>query len=330
MRPPPSSSLVRGAIALVVVGAFGETLPHMPLYLAEAACVELAGVFLVRRPLALAAASGLAIGTVGFAAEYGWSQVAMPLPWTEALLPEGLLLAILAGMAGAIAGALLALSLKQALPGRTLTRGLALASLAVVMAVVADGLMTTAPQGLRASVRLIDVGAGPGREVSATARISPASAAADARWLTITSWQGGGLVVDRLRPLGGGVYRSTEPIPVSGDWKTTLRLQTGRTIAAVPIYLPADRAIPAPAVAAPSRFRRTFVADKQILQRETKRGVPRSLTTVAPALVLTLALGLLTILAFGLARLGREPETSQRRRWETGGMRGSDRLKAPA
>jgi hypothetical protein len=322
--------LIRGGIALIVAGALGETLPHMPLYVAEAACVELAGLFLARRPLGLAAASGLAIGTVGFAAEYGWSQVAMPLPWTGALLPEAPLLAILAGTAGAVAGALLALSLKQALPGRALTRGLALASLAVIMAVAADGLLTTAPQGIRASVRLIEVGAGPGREVSATARISPASAAADARWLTITSWQGGGLVVDRLRSAGEGAYRSTEPIPVSGDWKTTLRLQTGRTIAAVPIYLPADRAIPAPGVAAPNRFRRSFVADSRILQRETKRGVPGSLTTVAPLLVLALALSLLTILALGLSRLGREPEASQGPRWETGEMRGSHELRAPA
>ena len=198
----------------------------------------------------------------------------MPLPWTAALLPEAPLLALVAGLAGAIAGALLALSLKQALPGRALSRVLAVASLALVMAVVADGLVTTAPQGLRATVRLTNLSGGPGREVAATARIRPASAAADARWLTITSWQGGGLVVDRLRSLGGGVYRSTEPIPVSGEWKTTLRLQTGRTIAGLPIYLPADRAIPAAAVPAPSRFQRAFVSDKRILQRETKQRGP--------------------------------------------------------
>jgi hypothetical protein len=323
--------VVRGAIALIVADVFGETLPHMPLYLAEAACVELVGLALARRPLVLAAVSGVAIGTLGFAAEYGWSQVAMPLPWTSTLLPEAPLLALLAALAGAIAGALLALSLKGALPGRTLTRGLALASLAVVMGLVADGLLTTQPRGLEASVRLSDVGAGPGREVSARARISPASAAADARWLTLTSWQGGGLVVDRLRPLGEGVYRSTEPIPVNGDWKTTLRLQTGRTIAAVPIYLPADRAIPAAAVAAPDRFRRPFVSDKQILQRETKRGVPGWLTTVAPLLVLALALALLAVLALALGRLGRAPYgTSDLPRWETGEMRRSQRLRAPA
>ena len=255
----------------------------------------------------------------------------MPLPWTSSLLPEAPLLALVAGLAGAIAGALLALSLKQALPGRTLSKVLAVASLALVMAVVADGLVTTAPQGLRATVRLTNLSGGPGREVTATARIRPASAAADARWLTITSWQGGGLVVDRLRSLGGGVYRSTEPIPVSGEWKTTLRLQTGRTIAGLPIYLPADRAIPAAAVPAPSRFQRAFVSDKRILQRETKHGVPGWLTTAAPLLVLVIALSLLTVLALGLGRLGREPQgVSNRPRWETGEMRRPQRPRVPA
>src|SRR4051794_21919641 len=81
--------VVRGGISLIVGGLFGETTPHLPLYLAEAALVELAALTaLVRRPLALGAVSGLAIGTIGFAAEYGWSQVWMPIPWSSDLLPE--------------------------------------------------------------------------------------------------------------------------------------------------------------------------------------------------------------------------------------------------
>ena len=41
------------------------------------------------RPLAFGATAGLACGTVGFAAEYGWSQLVMPLPWSRALIAEG-------------------------------------------------------------------------------------------------------------------------------------------------------------------------------------------------------------------------------------------------
>jgi hypothetical protein len=158
--------------------------------------------------------------------------------------------------------------------------------------------------------------------VSAQVRIHPASAAADAKWLNVTSWQGGGLVVDRLKTLGGGSYRTTVPIPVHGEWKATLRMQTGRSVLGLPIYFPSDPAIPAPAVHAPAHFERPFVKDKQLLQREQKKGVPSWLTTVAPLVVLAIAISLIVTLALGLARLGRpggappgaEPAPRPRRR----------------
>jgi hypothetical protein len=34
-------------------------------------------------------------------------------------------------------------------------------------------------------------------------------------------------------------------VPVDGDWKTLLRLHDGRTLAATPVFLPADAAIDA-------------------------------------------------------------------------------------
>ena len=49
----------------------------------------------------LALASGALIGTVGLAAEWGWTHVWMPLPWPAALLPEGL---DRSGFAMAVAG----------------------------------------------------------------------------------------------------------------------------------------------------------------------------------------------------------------------------------
>jgi len=311
--------VVRGAMSVLVGPVFGETTPHLPLYLAEAACVEVAALWLARRPLGLSVVSGVLIGTVGFAAEYGFSQLGMPIPWTEALLPGGVVLATIAGVAGGLIGAMMAGALRAALPGRALARAVSAVALAATMALVANGLVTTAPDGVRASVVLRDVsfgnggsgshndvgnGAG-GREVAATIRMQPPDAARNEHWLTATAWQGGGLVVDNLKRVGEGVYRTTQPIPVYGDWKSMVRLQVGRTIAAVPIYLPADPAIPAPAVPAPVRFDRAFQTDKQILQRETKQGVPTWLRTVAPLVVMLIALTLIATLAIGLARLGR-------------------------
>jgi hypothetical protein len=252
------------------------------------------------------AASGLAIGTVGFAAEWGWSQIAMPIAWTSDLLPEAMILAMIAGVAGGLLGALLGLALKGQLPGRRAARVIPIVALIAIMGVFVDGLWTTVPQNVRANVTLHTVRSGPQREVSATVRIDPPQAAKDPAWLNATAWQGGGLVIDRLAPAGDRVYRTTDPIPVSGDWKATIRLQRGRQILGLPIYLPNDAAIPwAPGVPAKRHFTRSFVADHQLLQREQKPGVPGWLKTAAPLVVLALALGFLASLAWGLGRVAR-------------------------
>ena len=65
---------VRGTVSLLVGPVFGETMPHFPLYVVEAGLVELVAMRgLVNRPLAFGAAAGALIGTIGLAAEWGWS-----------------------------------------------------------------------------------------------------------------------------------------------------------------------------------------------------------------------------------------------------------------
>jgi hypothetical protein len=309
---------IRGGLALIVGQAFGQTAPHFPLYLAEAGCVELCALAFARRPLALGAASGLAIGTLGVAAEWGWSQIAMPLPWTADLLPEAPIAAVLAGIAGGLVGALIGCALNGRLPRGAAVRAIPVAALVAIMAVFADGLWTSVPHGVRAHVKLDQVDPAPQRTVNATIRIDPPDAAANAAWLNVTAWQGGGLVVDELESQGDGVYRTTKPIPVFSDWKTTLRLQRGREVLGLPLYMPRDVAIPEPKVAARPSFTRTFVSDHQLLQRERKQGVPGWLTTAAPLCVLAIALGFLATLAWGLGRVARRdgspPPRAPRRR----------------
>ena len=308
---------IRGGISLIVGDVFGQTAPHLPLYLAEAACVELAGLALARQPLALGAASGLGIGTVGFAAEWAWSQIAMPFPWTSDLLPEALVGAIVAAIAGGLVGALLGCALLGRLPRPAVARTIPVVALLAIAGVFANGLWTTAPENVRANVTLHNLRPGPEREVGAEVRIDPPQAAEDPAWLNVTAWQGGGLLVDRLAAHGNGVYRTTEPIPVHGDWKVSIRLQRGREVLGLPIYMPEDTGIPAPEVPAKQSFTRPFVTDSQLLQREQKPGVPGWLKTVAPLGVLVLALGFLATLAWGLSRLARrtapEPRSRPRR-----------------
>jgi hypothetical protein len=133
--------------------------------------------------------------------------------------------------------------------------------------------------------------------------------------------------VRRLREVAGGVYRTEAPIPVSGSWKTNIRLHRGNVLASVPVYLPADPAIPAAGVAAVPRFQRAFIADRVLLQRERKRDVPAWLWGTAGAIVLACASALLGLLGWGLVRLAA---TGDPRRGAPGERPSAARARTPA
>jgi hypothetical protein len=168
---------------------------------------------------------------------------------------------------------------------------------------------------IRVTATLTDITPPPNRTVAMTVKVDPPNAADGARWFTATSWQGGKSVVDRLKKVGPGVYKTTKPIPVHGNWKTTLRLQKGTAVQGAAVYFPEDKAIPAPAVEAPAQFTREFTVDKKLLQREQKKGVSGALTLGAYLTVLLIGLGLIASLALGLRRLDA---VSERRRGRAG------------
>jgi hypothetical protein len=307
--------LIRGLIALMVGGVWGQTTPHFPLYLVEALLVE--AVIArggLRSPVASGAIAGALIGTIGLAAEWGWSHVWMPLPWPGSLLPEaaiaGFVAAVAAGAVGGFVGGALARPMQPAgLPrfGRG-ARRTALASLLVLVAVVAWGLPISSDGPTRARVSLTDLPASDGRSVQATIGVSPRDALESAHFANVTAWQGGGSVVSDLRRIRPGVYRTMRPIPVHGGWKALVRVHTGDSLVGVPIYMPRDRAIPAPEVPARATFTRPFVRDVRILQREQKEGVPGALKLVAYLGVAAIAAGLIALIAWALLRLdGAEP-----------------------
>ena len=232
----------------------------------------------------------------------------MPHPWPSALIGEALVAvlvtAVAAGVLGAFIGSALGANRAAALVRLPRVAPAALA-LAAIVGVFAYGLDTKPVDGVRASVALRDVSPAPDRTVEATVRIDPPSAARDADWLTAMAWQGGGLKITRLHQVAPGVWRTTAPLPVHGDWKTLLRLQRDRSIVALPIYMPKDDAIPAPEVPASARFERPFVLEQSVLQREKKSDVPASLQTVAYTAVGSIVLALFGLLGWSLARLGK-------------------------
>lgn len=323
--------IMRLLLNLTVHDTLGESMTHFPLYLAEALCVEAAALLIsTRRPLAFGLTAGALIGTVGLAAEWGWSHVWMPLPWSVEILPETIALGLAMAIAASLLGAWIAARLSaDDLPYAETkhSRLPAVAAAVAIFAMIAFPLFTDADTDVRANVALTDVTGGPQRTVNATVTLTPRDAADKANWLTITSWQGGGqLITDRLERVAQGVYRSTQPVPVHGEWKTMVRLHVGRSISGLPIYAPEDRAIPVPAVAAPASFTRAFLSDRQLLQREAKTQ-DDTITYAAYGIVLVLALGLLAMLAWGLHRVGT---TAGRKRagsfsdWQAGEF-GTDR-----
>jgi hypothetical protein len=302
--------LVRGIVSLVVGPVLGETTPALPLYLAEAVCVELVALVLLvpraarpsspcsRRPLAFGAAAGLLAGTAGMAVEWLWSGAVMDLPWNGDILPEGLLLAAVGGTAAGVIGALLGQGLRGELPRPAVARGLVVVAGAALSACLVDGLVTEpAPAGATAQIGL--------RGERATVRIEPGELAADPAWITVTAWQGGGLRVDRLRRTGPATFATTEPVPLRGEWKAMVRLQSGRHVLAAPVFMPGDAAIPVPPVPARPQVTRALRADHEVLQRERKRGVAGWLWLVAGSVVLALALAFVAALCWGVGRVAR-------------------------
>ncbi len=183
---------------------------------------------------------------------------------------------------------------------------------------VANGLHIVVPQQDSATITLTDLPSAAGqRMVSADVQLTrPDMVGPQPDWVTILSWQGRmenqrGLVIDRLERVGPGHYRSTQPVPVWGSWKTLLRVQDGYTMTGVPIYEPADDAIPAPEVPALSSIQRPFVQEVTILQRERDQNAPAWLFTAGSILVLIFTLMVIAGLTWGAGRLGNavnEPE----------------------
>lgn len=303
---------LRGAVAVLVGPILGAPINWFTLYLGPALVVELLALTpLIKRPLVFGAVSGLAVATVGLWLESLWIAAVYHYPWPTSMWGEALAMAVPVAVLTGVCGAMFGLVLTgQRLPGRRLGIAVVALTVLVIGGAVANGLHITVPSRNTATVMLTDQPSPPGqRLVSADVMISPTSMVSDQPdWLTILSWQGRmqnhrGLMIDKLAKVGPGHYRSTQPVPVWGDWKTLLRVQDGRTMTAVPIYEPADDAIPAPEVPALASSTRPFVLEATILQRERDQSAPAWLFTAGGIVVLFLTLMLITALTWGAGRI---------------------------
>lgn len=298
--------VLRGLLSVLVGPVLGHTTLHFPLYLVEALAVEAVALrFPTDRQISFGAICGLAIGTFGLAAEWAWSHVWMTMEWPASLLPEGVIFGLVAAIAGGTLGGIIGRSfVDPSVRRERVPLVVGIATAVSVLFVLAYPFTTQPRSDASASVVLEEAG-GPGeRSVNATITLQPVDLAENAEWFNVTAWQGGGSIVDEPEEISPGTYRTTTPIPVHDEWKALLRLHTGPTIDAVPIYLPKDPAIPAPEVPAEERFTRPFVLDKSILLREAKE-VDAPLTYSASGVMVAIAAVWALLLGWGLARLTR-------------------------
>lgn len=309
---------LRAGVALLVGPVLGAPINWFALYLGPALVVELLALTpLLKRPILFGAVSGLGIATIGIWLESLWIDSVYRYPWPASLWPEALAMAIpaavLIGACGAMVGMVLT---DQQLPRRAISVGIVVLAVLAIGGATANGLRYEVPQNATATITLTDAPSiGDQRMATADIRINPPDlVSADPNWVSVLGWQGGlanqrGIFVDRLEKLGPGHYKSTAPMPISGKWKTLLRLHDGHVMAAVPIYLEGDPGIGAAEVRADPTMTRPFQGEASILQRERNPDTPQVLWLVGCLVVLACTLILIGGLSWGAGRLNRAEPT---------------------
>lgn len=282
----------------------GFSEPRAPLYLPAAVAVELAALAVgTRRPLRFAGVAAAGVLTLGLGGEWLW-QTGARQPWTTALLPDALLVGALVAAGGAVVGALIA--------GAALGRrsGVPLAVAAAAGVAVLAGLALPLPREVGDVEAAVTLDQRTTDRAVVHVTLDPPDAAEGARWLQVMSWQGGGSLISPLREVGPGQYVSEHSVPVTGSWKTLVRLHRGAELMAVPVYAPPDPEIGAPEVPAVDRTM-PMIAETSLLLREVREGQsgsPRAVVTTAVALAVMAWIGAAALTTFQTVRRRDEDE----------------------
>jgi NAD(P)-dependent dehydrogenase (short-subunit alcohol dehydrogenase family) len=310
---------IQRLLTVLVVGVMlNHARPHWALYFGSALFVEAAFALTRRRSATVQAlACGVAV-SLGMATEFAWTQVFGRHPWNAALFPEIALVAL-----AAVAAAFLGTAVGRRLRGTD--AGLPAWAVGLAFVAAVSTLVIPFPRRddreVQATVRTTPVSAGV-TNVSVT--VDKPDVVANANWFEAFAWQGGALHRVALDRVGDtNEWRTAEPIPYGGSWKTLIRLANGTEMVAAPVWFPADEEIGAPEIPLVPERTVTMARDTKLLMREAHAG------DTTAALVAYLCLGLfaalwLTLLALGLRsrRLDRRDPVAGARVVMTGALGG--------
>ena len=303
---------VRLWLAVLVGTVLVFTSPRFALYLGSALAIEAAALLAARarRPERFPLLAGLGIGTVGLATEWGWAELLAYHTWSGSLMPEALILSLLAGTGGAYVGARIARAMaggeagaregapRGVLAPRISGRALAVAAVAILVA-LAYPLPRSGGDGTR--LAMTPVPAGDGR-VNVQVTLDPPDANKGSEWFYVLAWQGQSRhELIPLEKVGPGRWVTEDPAPIGGTWKTLVRLAKGSHLMATPVYLPAAPEQDRPAVAAQARSG-PMVSEIYQLLREA-RGQAAWVETIMYGVMAAMVVGWVMLAAWTLRLL---------------------------
>jgi NAD(P)-dependent dehydrogenase (short-subunit alcohol dehydrogenase family) len=306
-------------LTLLVVGtALNHTPPHWALYWGSALFVEIAFALTRKRSvLVQALASGLAV-TLGLSTEWAWTHVWGRHPWGRALLP-GIAVAAVAAFAAAMLGTAAGRTLRGTRPG------LPAPLLWVSFLAVVGTLVLPFPRHNSTATATVRTTPAGDRLTHVSVTLDDPSVAEDPNWFETFAWQGGGLVRSPMVRVGDTAeWRTADPVPYGGSWKTMVRLANDDVLVAAPVAFPRDEEIGAEEIPLVAERTVPLTRDTKLLMREARAGTSAVPATVAyTVLALFAALWISSIaMAFRSKRLRRPDPVDGARVVVTGALGG--------
>lgn len=303
------SAVLGGASALFVGPVLGNVTPRLSLLLGFAVAVQVCGMVISpRKPWLLALVAGPTAGLLGGMSEYAWSHAMRPLPWPSHLLPQALAITVLVSTAAAMAGTFTAQLLLRR--SETLTARPVAGFVAAFVVILAAVGVLVGPSTLQGTAHITTTatGDGPDRPVLVQVRFDP-PLPQHTKWVYVLAWQGGGVTSVPLTQGRDGIWRTSEPVPTTGKWKTAIRIAAGDARTAVPVRFPTDPELGFAEIPLEAHTSRSLVSDVSLMQRERRTDTPAWLYTAGTVLCSTIGAALLATFLWGLARPTRDTGT---------------------
>ena len=302
--------------ALVVGGALNHTTPHWALYFGSAIAIEIAYALTRRRgAVAQALACGVAV-IAGLPLEWAWTHVWGQHPWGPALFPG----IAVAGVA-AIAAAFLGTAAGRRLRGRG--AGIPAPVLWLSFVVAIGCLAFPFPRNRSGATAVVRTTPAGEDLVHVSVTISDPALGEDPNWFETFAWQGGSLARSPMVRVGPAEWRTEQPVPVGGTWKTMIRIANDDVLAAAPVHFPRDEEIGADEIPVVAERTVPLDRDTRLLMREARGGSSVPATIAYTVLGVFAALWITSIaMAFRSKKLDRRDPLDGARVVVTGALGG--------